>query len=88
MKLIDDLYKPDVAFLPIGDCLGMGPREAAYAVKNFLPSAKKIIPMHFGSFPVLTGTPEEFDNQLKEFGVEDREVIHPKEFLRGKAVVE
>jgi L-ascorbate metabolism protein UlaG (beta-lactamase superfamily) len=62
MKLIDELYKPNVALLPIGDCLGMGPREAAYAVKNFLPTPEKIIPMHFNSFPVLTGTPEEFEH--------------------------
>jgi L-ascorbate metabolism protein UlaG (beta-lactamase superfamily) len=61
MKLIDELYKPNIAMLPIGDCLGMGPREAAYAVKNFLPTPHLIIPMHFGSFPVLTGTPEEFE---------------------------
>ena len=61
MKLIDELYKPNIACLPIGDCLGMGPREAAYAVKNFLPTPHLIIPMHFGSFPVLTGTPEEFE---------------------------
>ena len=57
MKLIDDLYHPSLVFLPIGDCLGMGPREAAYACKNFLSSAKTIIPMHFGTFPVLTGAP-------------------------------
>ena len=37
MKLINDLYKPNVAILPIGDVNGMGPREAAYSVKNFLP---------------------------------------------------
>lgn len=61
MKLINDLYKPTVSFLPIGDCLGMGPREAAYALKNFLTSTKTVIPMHFGTFPVLTGTPEEFE---------------------------
>jgi len=60
MKLIDTLYRPDVALLPVGDCLGMGPMEAAYCVKNFLPSPKLIVPMHFNSFPVLTGTPEEF----------------------------
>jgi len=60
MKLIDTLYRPNVAFLPIGDCLGMGPREAAYATKNFLETPHTIIPMHFASFPVLTGTPEEF----------------------------
>jgi L-ascorbate metabolism protein UlaG (beta-lactamase superfamily) len=38
MKLIDELYKPNAVFLPVGDCLGMGPREAAYAVKNFMPT--------------------------------------------------
>ena len=61
MKIIDDLYQPDIAMLPIGDCLGMGPREAAYALKHFLPTPQVIIPMHFNSFPVLTGTPEEFE---------------------------
>ena len=66
MKLIDELYKPDVALLPIGDCLGMGPREAAYCVKNFLPTPHTIIPMHFNSFPVLTGNPEDFETQCNE----------------------
>lgn len=61
MKLINDLYKPDVAFLPVGDCLGMGPREAAYAASNFLPNVHTFIPMSFNTFPVLTGTPEEFE---------------------------
>lgn len=61
MKLIDTLYKPDIAMLPIGDCLGMGPREAAYCAKNFLPTPHTFIPMHFNSFPVLTGTPEKFE---------------------------
>ena len=46
--------------LPVGDVLGMGPYEAAYAVKNFLPTPKMIVPMHFNSFPMLTGTPEIF----------------------------
>lgn len=88
MKIIDELYKPTVAMLPIGDCLGMGPREAAYAVKNFLPTPKTVIPMHFNSFPVLTGTPEEFEKQCKEFGVEGKKIIHPKEFFGGKAFIE
>ena len=61
MKLIDELYRPTHAILPVGDCLGMGPREAAYCVKNFLPTPHTFIPMHFNSFPVLTGTPEEFE---------------------------
>mmetsp|Transcript_24002 Transcript_24002/g.36877 ORF Transcript_24002/g.36877 Transcript_24002/m.36877 type:complete len:196 (+) Transcript_24002:456-1043(+) len=87
MKLIDTLYKPDVAMLPIGDCLGMGPYEASYAVKEFLPTPTKIIPMHFSSFPVLTGTPEEFEKQCKERGVEGKEIIHPKNFFGGHALV-
>ena len=60
MKLIGELYKPEVALLPIGDLFTMSPREAAYACQ-FL-GAKKIIPMHYGTFPPLTGTPK----QLKE----------------------
>lgn len=44
MKLIDELYQPDIALLPIGDCLGMGPREAAYCVKNFLPTPTQLYP--------------------------------------------
>jgi len=52
--------------MPIGDCLGMGPKEAAYATKNFLTNIHTVIPMHFGTFPVLTGTPDEFRSQLKE----------------------
>ena len=57
MKLIGELYKPDVAMLPIGDHYTMGPREAAYAVK--LLGVKDVIPMHYATFPVLTGSPEE-----------------------------
>jgi L-ascorbate metabolism protein UlaG (beta-lactamase superfamily) len=60
MKLIGELYSPDVAMLPIGDLFTMSPREAAYACQ--LLGAKKIIPMHYGTFPPLTGTPQ----QLKE----------------------
>jgi hypothetical protein len=44
--------------------------------------------MHFGTFPVLTGTPEEFENQIKEFGVTDKEIIHPNKFLGGAAFLE
>lgn len=87
MQLINDLYKPNVAFVPVGDCLGMGPREAAYALKKFLPSVKQVIPMHFGTFPVLTGTPELLEEAFKEWGVEDKEIIHPKKFLGGAAFI-
>ena len=55
MQLIAELYRPELAFLPIGDLFTMGPREAAVACR--LLKAKKIVPMHFGTFPPLTGTP-------------------------------
>jgi L-ascorbate metabolism protein UlaG (beta-lactamase superfamily) len=56
MRLIGELYRPDVALLPIGDLYTMSPREAAYAIR--LLGVKRVIPMHFGTFPALTGTPE------------------------------
>jgi L-ascorbate metabolism protein UlaG (beta-lactamase superfamily) len=55
MAIIRELYAPDIAMLPIGDHFTMGPREAAYACN--LLKAKTVIPMHFATFPVLTGTP-------------------------------
>ena len=57
MVLISKLYKPDVALLPIGDLYTMGPKEAAEAAR--LLRVPTLIPMHYGTFPVLTGTPEE-----------------------------
>ncbi|HUL43935.1 MAG TPA: metal-dependent hydrolase [Bacteroidota bacterium] len=62
MKIIAEIYKPEVAILPIGDHFTMGPREAAYACKLLKP--KKIIGMHYGTFPVLTGTPAELKRLL------------------------
>jgi L-ascorbate metabolism protein UlaG (beta-lactamase superfamily) len=55
MQLIAELYKPDLVFLPIGDLFTMSPREAAVACR--LLNAKTVIPMHFGTFPPLTGRP-------------------------------
>lgn len=55
MKIIHELYAPDIAMLPIGDHFTMGPREAAYACGLLKPNT--VIPMHFATFPVLTGTP-------------------------------
>ena len=57
MAIIRDLYAPEIVMLPIGDHYTMGPREAAYACKLLKPEA--VIPMHFGTFPVLTGRPNE-----------------------------
>lgn len=65
MQLIEKLYRPDLAFLPIGDFYTMGPREAALACRML--NAKKVIPMHFGTFPALTGSPDELSKLLKDF---------------------
>ena len=55
MAIIRDLYAPKICMLPIGDHFTMSPREAAYACKLLQPET--VIPMHFGTFPMLTGTP-------------------------------
>jgi L-ascorbate metabolism protein UlaG (beta-lactamase superfamily) len=57
MKLIHDLYQPEVAMLPIGGRFTMGPKEAALAVRLLEP--KIVLPLHFGTFPPLTGTPDQ-----------------------------
>jgi L-ascorbate metabolism protein UlaG (beta-lactamase superfamily) len=57
MAIIRDIYAPEIALLPIGDHYTMSPREAAYACNLLKPKA--VVPMHFGTFPVLTGTPAE-----------------------------
>jgi L-ascorbate metabolism protein UlaG (beta-lactamase superfamily) len=57
MQLIRELYQPSVAMLPIGGHFTMGPREAALAVRFLAP--KTVLPLHFGTFPPLKGTPEE-----------------------------
>lgn len=57
MRLIRDRYAPGVAFLPIGDRFTMGPEDAAIAAEWL--GVKAIVPMHYGTFPELTGTPQE-----------------------------
>lgn len=66
MELIGRLYSPDVAVLPIGDRLTMGPREAALALE--LLGTKRCIPVHWGTFGLLTGTPAALREQAS--GVE------------------
>ena len=63
MKLIKELYHPEIAMLPIGDFYTMGPREAALAAQFLAPNA--VLPIHFGTFPPLTGTPEQLEGFLK-----------------------
>ncbi|MFZ2088273.1 MAG: metal-dependent hydrolase [Desulfobaccales bacterium] len=64
MELIRELYHPEVALLPIGSHYVMNPREAALACRMLKP--RFVIPMHYGTFPVLTGTPEELKALLKD----------------------
>ena len=67
MKLIAELYKPDIVMLPIGYVYTMGPIEAAKSIEFLKP--KIAIPMHYGTFPVLTGTPEKFKELAKNTNV-------------------
>jgi L-ascorbate metabolism protein UlaG (beta-lactamase superfamily) len=68
MALIGELYHPELAFLPIGDHFTMGPDQAAYAAR--LLKAKHVIPMHYGTFPALTGTPAELTEKLQKDSIQ------------------
>ena len=64
MQLIGELYRPDVALLPIGDQVVMSPYEAAHATR--LLGIPHVVPIHYGTFPFVPGTPEEFQKHLNE----------------------
>jgi L-ascorbate metabolism protein UlaG (beta-lactamase superfamily) len=66
MALIADLHQPDVAFLPIGGHYTMGPRGAARAAQML--GVSTVVPIHYGTFPVLAGTPDELRRELDELG--------------------
>jgi L-ascorbate metabolism protein UlaG (beta-lactamase superfamily) len=68
MHLVEELYHPDLAFLPIGDLYTMSAREAAMACKLLRPA--KVIPMHFGTFPPLTGTPAQLAALISDLSTE------------------
>jgi L-ascorbate metabolism protein UlaG (beta-lactamase superfamily) len=67
MALIRELHAPQLAFLPIGGHFTMGPREAALAVG--LLGVEDVVPIHYGTFPILTGTPEQLRTALDERGL-------------------
>jgi L-ascorbate metabolism protein UlaG (beta-lactamase superfamily) len=67
MQLIGRIYSPDVAILPIGGHFTMDPREAGVALE--LLGTKRCIPCHYGTFPILTGTPEELRQQAPDVEV-------------------
>ncbi|OLD22383.1 MAG: metal-dependent hydrolase [Acidobacteria bacterium 13_1_40CM_3_65_5] len=72
MRLIAELYQPTVAFLPIGDLYTMGPEQAAKACE--LLAIKQVVPMHYGTFPALTGTPAKLRQLVEPRGVQVLEI--------------
>ncbi|HSL23540.1 MAG TPA: metal-dependent hydrolase [Vicinamibacterales bacterium] len=68
MRLIKDLYAPQIAFLPIGDHFTMGPDAAARACEML--GVKQVVPMHWGTFPLLTGTPERLKQLVEPLGLQ------------------
>jgi L-ascorbate metabolism protein UlaG (beta-lactamase superfamily) len=68
MKLIGEMYRPRIGFLPIGDLYTMGPEQAAMACA--LLGIEQVVPMHFGTFPALTGTPARLRELLAGKSVE------------------
>jgi L-ascorbate metabolism protein UlaG (beta-lactamase superfamily) len=68
MQILKDLYSPEIGLLPIGDHYTMSPKAAALAA-NYL-GLKTVIPIHYGTFPELTGTPEELKTHLQKHQVE------------------
>jgi L-ascorbate metabolism protein UlaG (beta-lactamase superfamily) len=79
MKIIAELYAPELALLPIGDHYTMGPREAALAIR--LLSVKHVVPMHYGTFPVLTGRPETLKEMTQDISGLEIHVMKPGESL-------
>jgi L-ascorbate metabolism protein UlaG (beta-lactamase superfamily) len=71
MALIGKLLDPDIALLPIGDHYTMGPRSAAEAIR--LLGVNTVVPMHFGTFPILVGTPDDLREQASD--VDGLEVV-------------
>ena len=79
MKIISEIYKPELSLLPIGSHFTMDPTEATYAAK--LLGSKYVIPMHYGTFPLLTGTPEIFLKLMKEVPQTKVLVLKPGETI-------
>jgi len=76
MRLIAEMYAPEIAFLPIGDHFTMDPSAAALAARML--GVRQVVPMHYGTFPVLTGTPEQLKKHVDPHGI-DVLVLKPGE---------
>jgi L-ascorbate metabolism protein UlaG (beta-lactamase superfamily) len=81
MKIIGDIYRPDVALLPIGDLYTMDPVQGAYAIR--LLGVKTVVPMHYGTFPALTGTPEKLRELTADIAGLEIVDLKPGESLTG-----
>lgn len=64
MQLFAKLYRPELAFLPIGDHFTMDAQQAAMACRYL--GVREVVPIHWGTFPVLTGTPEQLERELAD----------------------
>jgi len=82
MKIVGELYSPDIALLPIGDHYTMDPAQASYAIR--LLGTKVIVPMHYGTFPILTGTPEKLRELTKDVAGLQIVDLRPGETLTGE----
>jgi L-ascorbate metabolism protein UlaG (beta-lactamase superfamily) len=76
MRYIGELYRPNLAILPIGGHFTMGPREAALAVE--LLGVQEVLPIHYGTFPILSGTPDQLRAHLAERGLDEVHVHSPE----------
>src|SRR5262245_44863806 len=76
MELIGQMHKPDVAIMPIGGHYTMGPAGAARAAKML--GVRAVIPVHYGTFPILAGTPDELRQELGSIGAGSGAVIAPE----------
>jgi len=83
MRFIGELYRPNLALLPIGGHFTMGPREAALAVE--LLGVDAVAPIHWGTFPILAGTPDQLRTELDARGLGQVDVHGwaPGESLHG-----
>jgi L-ascorbate metabolism protein UlaG (beta-lactamase superfamily) len=68
MRLIGEMYQPAIGFLPIGDLYTMGPEQAAKACD--LLGLRQVVPMHYGTFPALTGTPAQLRELVEPRGIQ------------------
>jgi L-ascorbate metabolism protein UlaG (beta-lactamase superfamily) len=73
MALIAELYSPQIVLLPIGGVFTMKPAEAAIAARAL--QARAVVPMHYGTFPALVGTPEQLQTEMKRLGVLSKVVV-------------